>query len=427
MQRGARIAAAIELLAEIEASGNAADRLIDRYFRARRYAGKGDRAAIANLVWTAIRRRGSIGWLTGTGAASPRVAILAAARLTDFAAADELGSLCDGQGHSPAPLDEAESAALARLEIQAADPPAWVRHDHAAVLSPLLARRYGERYDAVMAAMAGRAPLDLRVNTLKGSREAALAELAGQGLTVSPSPLSPVGIRVEGRERLGQLAIFAEGRVEIQDEGSQLVALLCAARPGEAVADFCAGAGGKALGLAAAMQKKGRLLALDVEARRLTRMAPRLARAGVDQFVEQGEISLELLTAEAGRFDCVLVDAPCSLSGTWRRNPANRWNTDLDRVADLASLQGRILDQAARLVRPGGRLVYATCSVFMEEDEDVVAGFLDRHPGFAVADQAAAFKAATGQTVEAGAFGIALDPVAPGTDGFFVSILARHP
>ncbi|MFA5122817.1 RsmB/NOP family class I SAM-dependent RNA methyltransferase [Zavarzinia sp.] len=420
MQPAARVAAAIELLAEIGAGGEAADRVVDRYFRNRRYAGKGDRAAVASLLWYAVRRGQSLGWLTGVGQGiAPRLAVFAAAVLTGFTDAATLEQLCSGEGYAPAPLDPAERQALDRL-AEGRELPAWVVGDYPAELEPLLARRYGPRLAEVMVAMGGRAPLDLRVNTLKTTREAALAELRALGLTVEPMAHAPAGIRVAGRERLGQLAPFAEGRIEIQDEGSQLVALACAAEPGQAVADFCAGAGGKTLALAAAMGAKGRLAALDVEKRRLGRMAPRLERAGIQNFVEQAEISADFLAAEAGRFDCVLVDAPCSLSGTWRRAPAQRWTTTPARVAELAALQARILDQAAGLVKPGGRLVYATCSVFVEEDEDVVQGFLARRADFAPVDHGVLLPGIPG-----GPLGIALDPAAQGTDGFFLSVLRR--
>ncbi|PWR19913.1 RsmB/NOP family class I SAM-dependent RNA methyltransferase [Zavarzinia compransoris] len=420
MQPAARLAAAIELLAEIGAGGEAADRVVDRYFRHRRYAGKQDRAAIAGIVWHAIRRATSLPWLTGTGAhPAPRLAGLAAAVLSGFADAATVDRWCDGQGHAPAPLSYEERAALARLGEDRV-PPDWVQGDYPESLGPLLLRRFGARLPTVMAAMAGRAPLDLRVNRLKAGREAVLDELRGLGLQVEGCALSPVGIRVAGRERLGPLAPFAEGRVEVQDEGSQLVALACAAAPGQAVADFCAGAGGKTLALAAEMQGRGRLLALDIDAFRLKRMEPRLTRAGIDQFVERAALDPDLLAREAGAFDAVLVDAPCSLSGTWRRNPLARQQATPERVAELAALQGRILDQAAGLVKPGGRLVYATCSVFVEEDEDVVAGFLGRRGDFAAADHAALFPGLAG-----GPLGLALDPAAQGTDGFFLAVMMR--
>ncbi|MCF4165000.1 RsmB/NOP family class I SAM-dependent RNA methyltransferase [Zavarzinia compransoris] len=420
MRPAARLSAAIELLAEIGARGEAADQVVDRYFRARRYAGKQDRAAIAALVWYAVRRRGALIHLTG-GGDTPRILAMAAAVLTGAADAETVAAWATGEGHAPAPLSDAERAALAALSDPRPAPP-WVAGDYAEELHPLLLRRFGTRLAAAVAAMAGRAPLDLRVNTAKIDRAGAMAELAALGLSVEPCALAPAGVRVAGRERLGRLAPFAEGRIEVQDEGSQLVALACDARPGMAVADFCAGAGGKTLALAADMAGQGRLLALDVEERRLSRMMPRLARAGIEGFVTRAVITDDLLDREAGAFDRVLVDAPCSLSGTWRRNPAARWNVTLERVRELAGLQGRILDAAARLVKPGGRLVYATCSLFLEEDEDVVEAFLGRHGDFTVLDHETLPPGISG-----GRLGIALDPAAHGTDGFFVAALGRNP
>lgn len=418
MQPAARLAAAIELLAEIGAGGEAADRVVDRYFRNRRYAGKQDRAAINGLVWYAIRRETALPWLLDT-ALTPRLAAMAAAVLTGFADGATVDQWCNGEGHAPAALDEGERAALHHLTLDRPAPD-WVLGDYPEDIGPLLQRRFGARLPAVVAAMAGRAPLDLRVNSLKAGRDAVLEELRGLGLEVTPSPLSATGIRVAGRERLGQLAPFNEGRVEVQDEGSQLVALAMAAAPGQAIADFCAGAGGKTLALAAEMQGRGRLLALDIDGFRLKRMEPRLARAGVADFVEREALTAELLAREAGRFDAVLVDAPCSLSGTWRRNPQARKMATVARVAELAALQGRILDQAATLVRPGGRLVYATCSVFIEEDEAVVEDFLSRNTRFAPGDHTDRLPG-----LAAGRFGLALDPEAQGTDGFFLAVLIR--
>ena len=420
MRPAARLAAAIELLAEIGAGGEAADQVVDRYFRARRYAGKQDRAAIAGLVWYAVRRRGSLIHLTG-GPDTPRVLAMAAAVLTETADAATVDAWATGEGHAPAPLSDAERAALAALAHPGPLPP-WVAGDYAEDLHPLLLRRFGNRLDEAVAAMAGRAPLDLRVNTAKIDQAGAMAELAALGLTVEACTLAPAGIRVAGRERLGRLAPFAEGRIEVQDEGSQLVALACDARPGMAVADFCAGAGGKTLALAADMAGQGRLLAADIEERRLSRMVPRLERAGIADFVEREAIADDFLLREAAAFDRVLVDAPCSLSGTWRRNPAARWNVNLDRVRELADLQGRILDAAADLVKPGGRLIYATCSLFLEEDEDVVAAFLACHDDFAPLDHGTLLPGIAG-----GPLGIALDPARHGTDGFFVAVLGRHP
>jgi 16S rRNA (cytosine967-C5)-methyltransferase len=424
---GPRLAAAAEILDEIGKGAQAADRILQTYFRARRYAGSGDRNAITERVWWILRHQGALGWAMGAGPKAPgRALVLASLVVRDGLDLAAIEALFDGTPHAPAPLEPAERAALARATTDA-PAPEWVALNLPEALVPAFRKRYGANLTEALAALAGRAPVDLRVNVLRASREAVASRLVGQGIDTEPTPLSPWGLRVLGRERVVEDDAFAQGLIEIQDEGAQLASLLVAAAPGQAVLDFCAGAGGKTLALWAAMKGEGRLVATDSDPRRLSRLAPRLARAGgqVETHALAGPGD-PWLTSEAGRFDRVLVDAPCSLTGTWRRHPEVRWRLDAGEVARLAALQGEILDRAAPLVARGGRLVYATCSLLAEEDEDVVAGFLDRATGFRPVAPARAWADAglPGAAPVAGP-GVLLDPWRHGTDGFFVAVLER--
>jgi 16S rRNA (cytosine967-C5)-methyltransferase len=299
-----------------------------------------------------------------------------------------------------------------RLEV-----PDWVL--------PYLQRRFGDALAAEMAALGGEAPLDLRVNLLKATREAALAALAAEGIEAVPTPLSPWGLRIAGRRPVSTGAAFRDGLVEIQDEGSQLVAALVGARPEMRVADWCAGAGGKTLALAMTMDNRGHIAACDVSAPRLEGAVRRLRRAGVHNverhLVEAGD---KWAKRRAGSFDRVLVDAPCTGTGTWRRNPDGRLRLRAADLAELLPKQAAILGQAASLVRSGGRLVYATCSVLPEENEAQVDAFLAAHPDFAVVPLSRAWTL-PGAPPGPGPF-LALTPRAFGTDGFFAAVLERR-
>lgn len=426
MRPGPRLSAAVEILDEIAKGAQAADRVLQGYFRSRRYAGSGDRTAVTERVWWILRHQGGLAWKMGGGPqVSSRSLVLASLVVRDGLEMAAIAALCDGSPHAPAPLTLDESD---RLVAAAGPAPEWVALNLPEALLPAFRRRYGADLAPAVAALDGRAATDLRVNVLKASRAALASQLAGDGISTEPTPLSPWGLRVVGRERLVEGEAFAQGLIEIQDEGAQLASLLVGAQPGMAVLDFCAGAGGKTLALDIAMAGQGRLVAADNDGRRLSRLAPRLARAGgrVETHVLEGPGD-PWLAAEAGRFDRVLVDAPCSLTGTWRRHPEVRWRLDPAQVARLATLQGELLDQAGALVKAGGWLVYATCSLLMEEDEDVVAAFVARSGGrFVVVDPAVAWAAAglPGAAPVSGP-GLLLDPWRHGTDGFFMAVLER--
>lgn len=347
MTPAARLAAAIDVLARLDAEPVAAERALADWGRAHRFAGSRDRAAIGDALHAMLRRRRSLSW--GLGAHARAAAIGLAPDL--FGAAP----------HAPPPLTEAERAALAAR----AAPPDPVRYDHPDWLEAPLRASLGEAYASAMTALQQRAPLDLRVNALRADRETAAALLAEDGIETAPAPLADTALRAAPGAPIRRSRAFLEGLVEPQDAASQAAALLVRPGPGAVVLDYCAGAGGKALALAAT---GARVLAHDAEPRRMRPLPERAARAGADVT----RLDAAGLAALAGRCDLVFVDAPCSGSGSWRRDPLGKWRLTPDRLAALTALQPRILREAARFVRPGGALVYATCSILDEENDAAV-------------------------------------------------------
>jgi 16S rRNA (cytosine967-C5)-methyltransferase len=340
---------------------------------------------------------------------------------------DGLNKLFSGGQYAPPPLAPNEARALRTLEghtLEHPQMPEPVRLEVPDWIYPSLQARFGEALEAELAALAESAPLDLRVNLLKATVEDALASLAAEGVTATRTRLSPWGLRVPGRRPVSAGRTFREGLVEIQDEGSQLVAALVGAAPGMRVADLCAGAGGKTLALAMAMQNRGHIVACDVSAARLDGAVRRLRRAGVHN-VERHllEVGDRWVKRRAEGFDRVLADAPCTGTGTWRRNPDARLRVSARDLAELLPKQAAILAQAARLVRAGGRLVYATCSLLTEENEAQVQAFLASHPDFALVPLERAWELPT-PLPGPGLF-LSLTPKRHGTDGFFAAVLER--
>ncbi|HEU0082271.1 MAG TPA: RsmB/NOP family class I SAM-dependent RNA methyltransferase [Bradyrhizobium sp.] len=432
MTPAARLSAAIELIEAIDSQRVPAAKALKEWGTAHRYAGSGDRAAIAGLVWDVLRRRASSAWIMDDDSARARVlGMLKVERGLDV---DAIAALCDGGRFAPAPLSDAERAALASRST--ADAPAHIAGDYPEWLDGALGEVFGDERAAEAAAMASRAPLDLRVNTLKAARQKVLASTGHLGTT--PTPWSPVGLRIE----LGADArnpgihaeeVFIKGAIEVQDEGSQLATLLSGAKPGEQVIDLCAGAGGKTLALAAMMQGKGRLIATDRDKRQLAPIHERLSRAGVHNAdVRTPKGPADPLADIRASADLVLIDAPCTGTGTWRRNPDAKWRMRPGALEVRLKDQIEVLDRAARLVKPGGRIAYITCSVLSAENRAQVRAFVERHPEFAIVppsqtiaalgDKAADFAAATLQSAE----GLLMTPRRTGTDGFFVSVLARQ-
>jgi 16S rRNA (cytosine967-C5)-methyltransferase len=438
MTPAARTEEAIRLLERIgdPAATEPADAILAGHFRRNRYIGAKDRRALGDLVYATLRGQAALDWWVERGAGrapAARLRVLAALALIDGLPPGEIMARFDGSKHGPAPLDPAEQRLVAALAGQALghdDQPAWVRGNYPAWLEPALAESFGARLAEEMAALNRPAPVDLRVNALKATRDEARAALAAEGVEAEPTPLSPLGLRLAGRGTLPALAAFRAGLVEVQDEGSQILALLLDARPGQQVVDYCAGAGGKTLAMAAAMANRGRLVAGDVATVRLGALAPRLARAGVT-IVETaaGEAALAALPAAA--FDRVLVDAPCSGTGTWRRNPEARWRLTPEMLERHAAQQRAILSAASRLVKPGGRLLYATCSVLAVENDRQMEGFLGRHDDFAALPVAPVWRAALrtvapADAVEGARPWLHLTPARHGTDGFFAAVVERR-
>ncbi len=429
MTPSAQALAAIEVLADIADRKRLAAEALRDWGLSHRFAGSGDRARIASLVFDALRRRASSAFLLGSE--EPRALVLGALVLVRGADPGALAMAFAGAAHAPSPLTPSETAALADPSL--ADAPAWVRGDYPEWLEPHFERAFGEERAEEGAALATRAPLDLRVNTLKASREKVLAQLAD--LAAEPTPLSPWGVRVplgaDGRGPPVQaMPAFKRGAFEVQDEGSQIAALLAIAAPGVQVVDLCAGAGGKTLALAAAMDNHGQIYAHDSDARRLAPIVERLQRAGARNVqVRPPKGSRDVLADLAGRADLVLVDAPCTGSGTWRRAPDSKWRLRPNAFAMRQGEQDAALDRAAGLVKPGGRIAYVTCSVLAEENGDRVAAFVGRHPDFAAVPPAevatAANLAALAPYATGDEFGIQMTPRRTGTDGFFVSMLRR--
>ncbi len=395
MTPAARVQAAIECLDAIIGAardgGAAADTLIARYFAARRYAGSKDRRAVRELIYDVIR---SVGERPSSG----RAGMIGYAQVL----APDLLSAFGGDGHAPAELGDHEDAATP------SSAPGW--------LTARFERRFGADTDAELAALLGRAPLDLRVNTLMATRDAVLAELP----QFEATRFAAQGIRATEPFAVEASAAFHAGKVEIQDEGSQLVATACGAERGMTVVDLCAGAGGKTLALAAAMANDGRLIATDTDRGRLDRLAPRAARAGatVETRLLNPRDEWAALHDLDRAADRVLIDAPCSGTGTWRRKPEARWRLTPQRLDRLVGEQARLLDLGSRLVRPGGVLTYVVCSLLPEEGEAQLAAFQRGHPGwephgFAIATEAAPVPAAV------------LTPLRHGCDGFYIASLRR--
>ena len=338
----------------------------------------------------------------------------------------------DGGRYRPDPLDDGERRALRQLEghsLSHPEQPDWVRLNVQEWVAPHLQEAYGEAWGREIAALEKPPPVDLRVNRLKATVAEAQAALALEGIDTEPMRFAPNGLRLKRRLSVVAGEAFQSGLVEVQDEGSQLVAGLVDAQPGMQIADYCAGAGGKTLAIAAGMNNKGRVVAMDVYESRLERSAQRLRRAGahnVERRALDGD-NRKWLKRQAGAFDRVLVDAPCTGTGTWRRNPDGRWTLRPEDLAELVPKQAAILDAAARLVKPGGGLIYATCSVLPAENERQIEAFLERHPEFAAVPVTDVWRDAMGAEPPpeiAGPY-LRLSPLRHGTDGFFAATLVR--
>jgi 16S rRNA (cytosine967-C5)-methyltransferase len=427
MRLGGRLAAAIEVLEDIARRHRPAADALKDWGLSHRFAGSGDRAAIGNIVYDALRRKRSAAWLLD--ADTPRALGFGALLLEWNETPERLNAALDGDRFAPTPLteDEIRLADARRLkdaspEVQA-DCPDWC--------VPLLQDAFGEDWIAEAADLAARPPLDLRVNTLKADGQKVLAELSGMG--AEPAALAPHGIRIppidgSGRHPNVQAEpAFQKGWFEVQDEGSQVVAWLAGAAPGMQVLDYCAGAGGKTLALSAAMENKGQIFAYDSEKARLAPIFDRLRRS--DNRNVQVVSKANDLAALEGQMDIVLIDAPCTGSGTWRRRPDAKWRLTQKQLDVRSGEQKAILDAAKAYVKPGGRLVYITCSVFPAENASQIDAFLRSEPSFAPIDHQGLWQENFPGRQDLAridkARGISLTPVKSGTDGFYFAALSR--
>lgn len=432
MTPAARLSAAIEVLTEIEAKKRPAPDALREWGQMHRFAGSGDRSAIGSLMFDALRRRASAAWLMGEE--TPRAVLLGALRLARSMSVEEISKLADGSRFAPEPLTDNERKRLESGSL--ADAPPHVAGDYPEWLDPHLAQSFGEERWQEGMALSLRAPLDLRVNRLKFNRDKVTKELSH--LEAVASRWSPDGLRIELSPDGKQPPVtsepsFIQGEFEVQDEGSQLAALFAGAKPGEQVLDLCAGAGGKTLTLAAHMQNKGQLFAYDSDLRRLAPIHERLTRAGARNIqVRSPRKKLDVLSDLEGKMDLVLLDAPCTGTGVWRRHPDAKWRIRPGALEIRQREQAALLDQAARFVKPGGKIAYVTCSILDAENSAQIRTFRERNASFEIVspnevvkvlgENAMIFARAAKLSDE----GIQMTPRRTGTDGFFVSVLKKQ-
>lgn len=432
MTPAARLAAAASVLDSIAQGRQPAEAVLKAWGQQNRYAGSKDRRAVADRVYKVLRARGRLSWAMG-GREDGRALVIASLSLIDGLPLAEIEALHSGEGYGPRPLSKQERSRL--TAAGEGELPGWVASGLPELAVEDFKATFGERWgEEARELMAPRAPIDLRVNGAVAAVDEVEAELRDAGLAPERTPFSTFGLRLpsEPPPNIQALEGFRAGRFEIQDEGSQIVSWLAGAAPDLTVVDYCAGGGGKTLALAQAMEGRGRLVACDVVQKRLDNIRPRLARAGVEaelRLLGQNGGGAEDLNGQA---DLVFVDAPCSGSGTWRRRPEDAWRLTPEEVERLHALQVRILQQAALLVKPGGRLVYVTCSMLSGENEASTAAFEAAHPAFrpvAVADALGArglTEAARAQLAGlAEGHRLRLSPASTRTDGFFAALYER--
>ncbi len=462
MKPASRIQATIEVLDNIAANERVPmDSVVGDYMRHRRYIGAKDRNEIAERAYNMMRARARLGWwLAKIGAEdTARYHVIAWLALGenggDGVDTGRIKELFDGSNYSPPVLEEQELKRFEHMKgrtLSHPDMPVEVRVECPPLYEDKLKSYFGDAFEEEMTALLFPATLDLRVNTFTSSRDEAKASLKADGVETEETTLSPWGLRCQSKSYLAKTKALLKGRVSIQDEGSQLISYLCAAKPGMQVLDFCAGAGGKTLALGAAMQRKGRIVAMDNDTRRLEKGRDRYKKAGIADIIEvrslEDEKNRKWLKRQKGKFDIVLTDVPCTGTGTWRRNPDMRWRVFGPSLEELMAIQTEIIDKAATLVKDGGRFVYATCSLLAEENEHQIERFLKDNPDFTVLPvsdiwkpgqtnllsdktqgaehtKAYASDAATMSEDKLGRPFMRLTPHRHGTDGFFTAILTK--
>lgn len=432
MTPAARLAAAASILDSIAQGRQPAEAVLKAWGTANRYAGSKDRRGIADRVYKVLRARGRLVWAMG-GREDGRALVIGSLSLIDGLPLEEIEALHSGDGYGPRPLSKQERSRL--TAAGEGELPGWVASGLPEFVVEDFKATYGDRWaEEARELMAPRAPIDLRINGLLATTAEVEAELKDAGLEPEPTPFSTFGLRLpsEPPPNVQAQEAFKQGHIEIQDEGSQIVSWLAGAKPGMTVVDYCAGGGGKTLALAQAMQAQGTLVACDVVQKRLDNIRPRLTRAGVAAdlcLLGQNGGGIEDLN---GKVDVVFVDAPCSGSGTWRRRPEDAWRLTPEEVERLHALQVRILSQASQLVKPGGRLIYVTCSMLSRENEASITAFEAAHPEFtpvavaeALSDAVLNSEGAATLAAKADGHRLRLSPSSTNTDGFFVALYER--
>jgi 16S rRNA (cytosine967-C5)-methyltransferase len=427
MRYGGQVQAAIDLYNEAGRRSAPLDKCMSTYFRNRRYIGSKDKGSIAGILYGMMRRLGEVDYMIDSvkGDKSYRLQILVYL-LLEGASKAEVENFCSGDTYAPKLLNNEEKKVIKALDFGLLKKaPDYAKMNYPKWMDWHLKQVFGEKLPHIMEAMNKQATTDIRVNTLKSNIENLQESLNSENFEMRQADYSPLCLRMDERRSVFSTKAFKAGAFEMQDEGSQLIAALCDVKPGMKVTDFCAGAGGKTLALSAAMKNKGVIHALDINERRLGEMPKRLKRAGVNN------VQTKVIVTENDKWvkrhketqDVVLVDAPCTGAGTWRRSPDSRWRITQESLADLTSIQQSVLQNAAKMVKKGGRLVYATCSILKEENEHQVEAFLKANPLFkvqAVKDLDASFNIPEGMEDY-----LRLNPYDHGTDGFFVAILRK--
>ncbi len=428
MKPSARIQATIDILERISANKRVPmDAMVGDYMRGRRYIGSKDRAAIVERCYHITRAHARLGWWLEQSHMpdTPRNRVLAYLVLAETADLKRVKDLFDGTQYAPEILDQAEETFISALEGKKLDDenmPEVTRVECPLEYEASLRGYFGDAFKTEMAAMLEPATLDLRVNSFTIDRDSVQKSLEKDGIETDPTPYSPWGLRARAKVFISKTKAFNKGWISIQDEGSQLIAHICDVKPGMQVLDYCAGAGGKTLALASAMNKKGRIVATDNDDKRLAKGKQRYKKSGLADIIEARPLTEEKnrkwLRRQKGTFDLTLVDVPCSGTGTWRRNPDMRWVNYGPDLAALTTIQAKILDKVAHTVKTGGKLVYATCSLLPEENEQQIEAFLERHPDFELLP--------LDETKGLGTPYMRLTPHRHNTDGFFAAIMVRR-
>jgi 16S rRNA (cytosine967-C5)-methyltransferase len=437
MTPAARLAATIAILDNVIHMDRPSDQVMHHYLQQRRYIGSKDRKAITTLVYTILRHYGRLSWWLMQQhdiQTSGRIYVLLWLVLGEKRDLESLYQDFTGGAYAPTRITPMEQKLINKLITKKLEPkqmPEAIRAECPPLYQHALQNAWGDDFMTEMKALDSEAPLDVRVNTLKATRDTVFATLQQEEFDVSLTPLSPLGLRILGRPAFSAHDLYKKGMFEIQDEGSQLLSFLAGVKPREWGVDLCAGAGGKTLALAAALKNKGRLWACDVDARRLENSKLRIRRAGVDcvELQPLKDMRDPWLKRHHGKCDFVLVDAPCSGTGTWRRSPFSRWQDMGPSLPELTEMQMTAMNAAAPLLKAGGRLIYATCSLLPQENEKQVAKFLETHPDFQPVPLSRMWERSTDLPPPAGLdlskHTLSLTPAKHNTDGFFVSVVEK--